>query len=372
MLTTVDFRALAADCLNKAKDFAKANDLEQAFNMTATALEFYCKEKNVRDSEAARIMVDRPIKDCLNQLHWIYSEAKKVKHDDGQVRLDDIKPIKTDVRFDDIAGLENVKQEIRRALIDFEKYEGRLPTFEKRPGGLVLYGPPGCGKSMMGKALANEIDADFYYITCSDWLSMWYGQSSALVKETYKIARSSKKKSIVFIDEFEELGAERSSGIHEATRKIVAQLLTELDGNKYDNSKVYTMGATNRLKAVDKAIRRAGRLKEIYIPLPDEDARIALLQKLLDKKKYNIGDIDIAAIAKNTEKKVVGNEMYLYTGADLFELVRQASWCAVERDSLNPKITEQDFDKALELYTPSLSEQDLASYKPKTASIKIF
>lgn len=352
---------------------------DNAFGGALEACQIYCHLKNSCDSEPMRRMLDVQFSKALEIAGRAYQCAKgsgtaaRIPADhgrDAEAHLDleslRLRPEQIDISWRDICGLDYVRAELNEALVESKKYAGKLPGYERPPIGIILHGPPGCGKTMVGKAVAKELAASFFYVTCSDLLSMYYGQSARLVHDLYAAARDSANDSgfsIIFIDEFEELAAERTADSHEATRKIVAQLLAELDSPKSDGQ-VFTIGATNLPAHIDRAIKRR-RLKMIYIGLPNLEARVSMFETKVNAPKYavHVEKIDSAQLARLTEKKVTDCTTYCYTGVDIDTIIGLASCRAKNSAPENPKLTMEDFEVMLQTYVPFLSEADLRSYK---------
>ena len=269
------------------------------------------------------------------QLPAEFLQSLEISMDDmlgaiGQVQpsaLKDVAVETPDVSFDDIGGLEEVKQELIE-MVEFPvKYPDLFDELNKRPpSGALFYGPPGCGKTLLAKAMANECEANFISIKGPQLLSKWVGESEGNVREIFDKARQSSP-CILFFDELDSIARSRGSGIGDEGSAIgdttVNQLLTEMDGMG-ERQNVFIVGATNRIENLDPAIRRAGRLDQhIYIPLPDVVAREAIIRASLRRTKV-AADVDLAAIGRDTEH---------FSGADLAGMVQMAVKVSV-RDRL--------------------------------------
>lgn len=206
---------------------------------------------------------------------------------------------RSSIRFDDIAGLQETSAEIQAA---FALSLAKAPEGVQVPRmqNLLFYGPPGCGKTLLAAAISNELDATFFSVKVSDLLSKYFGDSPKLVEALYDEARS-RGNSVVFLDEFDALASSRSDGDSSADRKLLVSLLTELDGLKQKDggSQVLTIAATNRPWDLDEAILSRYE-KAVYIPLPDEPARLRMLQLHLQEKGYQ-SEIDDAILLQQTE-----------------------------------------------------------------------
>jgi len=261
------------------------------------------------------------------------------------------------VTFNDVAGLEDVKEEIRIKII----YPFKHPKEAKRygigsGGGILLYGPPGTGKSFIAKAIANEVDAFFFSIKPSDIMSKWVGEAEQNIEELFKAARSHPK-SVIFIDEVEALAPKRRNTDSTVMKRLVPQILAEMEGMNSDNSNILFIGATNEPWSLDSAILRPGRFSEkIYVPPPDPAARKKLFELYL-KNRPLLNDIDLDTLAQ----AACG-----YSGADIKEVCIKASvipfkesiQTGIERD-----IGMQDLMKALGNVKPSIDEGDLKRFE---------
>jgi len=187
---------------------------------------------------------------------------------------------KSGVRFDDVAGLEDVKQDIRLKMIYPFQHADLAQKFGIRPGGgVLLYGPPGTGKTMLAKATAGEIDAAFFRISAADVLSKWVGEAEQNIKKLFDAA-AAEPRSIIFIDEIESLIPARRDEGSSVMQRVVPQILQGMEGfDKKDGQPILFMGATNVPWQLDPAVLRPGRFDErVYIPLPDLPARRKMLQ----------------------------------------------------------------------------------------------
>jgi SpoVK/Ycf46/Vps4 family AAA+-type ATPase len=213
--------------------------------------------------------------------------------------------------FADVGGLDELKEKIRlRILYPLTKPEVYRAFGKKAGGGLLFYGPPGCGKTFLARATAGEAGLHFVAVGIDEVLDMWLGQSEKKLHELFESARR-QAPAILFFDEVDALGGRRSGLRHESYRTLVTQFLSELDGIKGASDGLLVMGATNAPWDVDPAFRRPGRFGDVlFVPPPDLRARVEILKlKLVGKPT---GEIDIAEVARATE---------LYSGADLDHVV---------------------------------------------------
>lgn len=226
------------------------------------------------------------------------------------------------VRFADVGGLDAVKKEInRRIILPFQK-PSLFQRFRQRVGGgILLYGPPGCGKTLLARATAGECRASFHNIAISDILDMYMGESERKLRAVFDKARQSTP-SVLFFDEIEGLGGKRQHAREATAAKLVSQLLSEMDGFARDNQGVLILGATNTPWALDPALRRPGRFdRTLFVPPPDKDARRAILDILLRDVPAE-GDLGLETLATKTSG---------FSGADLRNLVETATETAIER-----------------------------------------
>ena len=213
-----------------------------------------------------------------------------------------ILPISTarTTRFVDIVGMEELKKTVRLRIIDPFLRPGLFAKFRKKAGGgPLLYGPPGCGKTLMARAIATECDATFIPVGISDILSMWIGQSEGNLAALFDKARSYRP-SVLFFDELDALAYSRSKAQSDHTRSTVNEFLNQLDGMAGDNEQVLILAATNMPWDVDPAMKRPGRFdRSIFVPPPDAAARAEMFRaKLVD---VPVGELDYQALAKATE-----------------------------------------------------------------------
>jgi transitional endoplasmic reticulum ATPase len=216
---------------------------------------------------------------------------------------------KPSLRFDDVAGLELVKEDIRLKMIYPFEHPELAAKFGVRPGGgVLLFGPPGTGKTMLAKATAGEIDATFFRISAADVLSKWVGEAEQNIKKLFDAA-AAEKRSIIFIDEIEALVPARRDEGSSVMQRVVPEILQGMEGfDKSSASSVLFMGATNVPWQLDPAVLRPGRFDErVYIPLPDLAARQKLLEIHLGKRPVS-ADVHFADFAQQLEG---------YSGADI-------------------------------------------------------
>lgn len=220
---------------------------------------------------------------------------------------------KPNVKWDDIAGLDNAKKALQEAVILPIKFPHIFVGTRTPWKGILLYGPPGTGKTYLAKACATEADGTFFSISSSDLMSKWVGESEKLIKTLFNLARE-KKPAIIFIDEIDSLCGNRSDGENEATRRVKTEFLVQMQGVGKDDTGVLVLGATNIPWGLDPAIRRRFE-KRIYISLPEEKARLYLLKNLMKKNPHSLDEDDFNQVAAGTEG---------FSGSDISILVRDA------------------------------------------------
>lgn len=272
------------------------------------------------------------------------SEYKKLtKGLEGKVMVE-----KPDVKWDDVAGLELAKESLKEAVILPIKFP-HLFTGKRTPWkGILLFGPPGTGKSYLAKAVATEANkSTFISVSSSDLVSKWLGESEKLVKGLFELARA-KKPTIIFIDEIDSLCSSRSDTESESARRIKTEFLVQMQGVGNNTEGVLVLGATNIPWVLDAAIRRRFE-KRIYIPLPDENARTQIFKLNMNSTKCNLSENDFRQLGSMTDK-YSGADIYILCRDALMQPIRKVQTATHFRKTKGPSPT--DPDKMVELYSP--------------------
>lgn len=272
-----------------------------------------------------------------------------------------------DVKWNDVGGLADIKQELMEAVEWPLKYQEIFGyAHATPPKGILLYGPPGTGKTLLAKAAANESEANFISIKGPELLSKWVGESEKGVREVFRKARQAAP-CIIFFDELDAIAPVRGSdfGDSHVTERVISQLLTELDGLEILTN-VIVIGATNRPDIIDAALLRPGRFDRLlYVSPPDYDSRIQIVKIHTDKKPL-APDFKIEELAAKTDG---------YTGADIASLTSAAVMLALrehiakykdpkeaKKNAQELKIQTKHFEEAMKKVRP-LSSQELTMYK---------
>ena len=281
------------------------------------------------------------------------------------------------VKWEDIGGLEEVKKNLQEMILYPIEHPDKFHKFGMQPSkGVLFYGPPGCGKTLLAKAVANECSANFVSIKGPELLTMWFGESEANVREIFDKARAAAP-CVLFFDELDSIGTARGSSMGDAGGagdRVMNQLLTEIDGVGIKKN-LFFVGATNRPDVLDEALLRPGRLDQlIYIPLPDLPSRLSILKANLRKSPIS-PDVDMNFMAQITEG---------FSGADLMEICQRAAKSAIRESiaadarvkamqELNPEyqiaqdpvpqIGRKHFEEALKSARRSVTATDLDKFE---------
>lgn len=254
---------------------------------------------------------DEDFEDQLNEALKNSGLAAMVSYDEVDALLDGIDIEKPTIDFSAIGGLANIKEEIALKVIHPLKHPEIYKAYGKKiGGGILMYGPPGCGKTLIARATAGEIKANFISVGINDVLDMWVGNSEKNLHDIFEQARLNTP-CVLFFDEVDAMGASRNDMRKTNSRFLINQFLDELDGVKHSNEGILVLGATNSPWFLDTAFRRPGRFDRIiFVSPPDLQAREEILNLILQEKPTET--IDVKAIAKLTDG---------YSGADLQALL---------------------------------------------------
>lgn len=270
---------------------------------------------------------------------------------DDEEEYDEDSPFiqKPDINFAHVGGMEQVKKEIELKIIKPLQHPELYKAYGKKTGGgILLYGPPGCGKTYIAKATAGQVNARFISVGLSDILDMWMGNSEKNLHNIFELARQNAP-CVLFFDEIDALGASRSDMKQSSGRHLINQFLQELDGIDNNNDGVLIMGATNTPWHLDAAFRRPGRFDRIlFIPPPDEAARTAIFQLKLAGKPTDT--IDFAGLAQKTQS---------YSGADIeavIDIAIEEKLEAAFTDGVPHPISTKDLVNATKKHKPSTLE----------------
>ena len=300
-------------------------------------------------------------KECNRRKHEPKSARRRVREkedDSGADASDWIVKDKPDIGFDDIAGLEDVKQDIRLKMI----YPFAHPELAQRyginvGGGVLLWGPPGTGKTMMAKAIAHEIGATFFVISPAQVLSKWVGEAEQNIRKLFEAAKA-EERSVIFIDEVEALVPKRKSDSSSVMQRVVPQILQELEGfDRQADRALLFVGATNKPWMLDEALMRPGRLDtKVYVGLPDAPARFKLLEIHLGDRPV-ADDVDFGKLCDLLDG---------HSGADIKNIVQRAAsipfMASIAGEQPRP-IGMPDLTTVIEATPPSVNAADLVRFE---------
>ncbi len=304
-LTAKTYLTDAASCLVELAEAAKTPEAQRQHEELAAELIDLAKES------------DRLHKSGGKGRRPGGARQREKEDDSGADASDWIVKEKPEIGFADIAGLDDVKEEIRLKMI----YPFAHPELAQRygistGGGVLLFGPPGTGKTMIAKAIAHEIDATFFVVSPAQMLSKWVGEAEQNVRKLFDAAKA-EETSVIFLDEIEALVPKRKSDSSSVMQRVVPQILQELEGfdRKGDRALLF-VGATNRPWMLDEAMLRPGRLDaKVYVGLPDPPARYRLLEIYLADRPLD-DDVDFGVLCDRLDG---------YTGADINNIAQQAA-----------------------------------------------
>ena len=265
--------------------------------------------------------------------------------------------------FADIAGLVEVKQTLMQRVVYPFRHPEKLEKYRiSTGGGMLLYGPPGTGKTLLARAVAGELGLPFYVIKSSEVLGQYYGQSEKQLAELFEQARNEPNGAVVFLDEIDAIGSQRTEQMHEASRRLLTQLLQELDGVDGRSRNLVFLAATNEPWLLDAALLRPPRFCEkCYVPLPDAPARQVLFAMNL-KQCPLADDLSIARLVEHSDG---------LSGADIVNLCERAKlipFCESIDSGEDRPISAADFEQAMRNVRPSVGRQLLKRFESWTKS----
>ncbi|KAM7039986.1 vacuolar protein sorting-associated protein 4A isoform 1-T1 [Acridotheres tristis] len=333
----------AIDLVTKATEEDKAKNYEEALRLYQHAVEYFlhaikyeAHSDKAKESIRAKCMQyldraeklkeylrskdrhgKRPVREAQNDNKGSDSDSEGDNPEKKKLQeqlMGAIVMERPNVRWNDVAGLEGAKEALKEAVILPIKFP-HLFTGKRTPWrGILLFGPPGTGKSYLAKAVATEANnSTFFSVSSSDLMSKWLGESEKLVKNLFELARQHKP-SIIFIDEVDSMCGSRNENESEAARRIKTEFLVQMQGVGNSSDGILVLGATNIPWVLDSAIRRRFE-KRIYIALPDEAARAQMFRLHLGNTPHSLTDANIQELARKTER---------YSGADISIIVRDA------------------------------------------------
>ena len=269
---------------------------------------------------------------------------------------------KSDITFDDVAGLDDVKEQIKYKVLEPLKNPELAKIYKIKAGAkILLYGPPGTGKTFIARAIAGEVDAAFYAINCQDLISKYMGDSSKKLDELFEEAQKNER-AIIFFDEFDSVASKRSDtsdGVDQEMSRFVATFLTKVDGFKKSstNKMLLLIAATNRPWAIDSAMLRGGRFDtHIYVSLPDLNAREFLVSKVLEDLPMD-ADVRISSIAKALEG---------FGGGDITaicEKIKLSAYMRSLKSGSTQNISISDCNKIISESHNMITEDDLLKFE---------
>ncbi|OQE24961.1 hypothetical protein PENFLA_c009G07906 [Penicillium flavigenum] len=418
-MSNTDFLGRAIDTVKKAIENDNDGEYEKAYQMYYSALELFMLalkwEKNPKSKEMIRSKAGEYMDRAEKLKNHLAEERKKPsavgangkvaqgsgkggKEDDDNGEDADAKKLrsalqgailsdKPNVKWEDVAGLENAKEALKEAVILPIKFP-HLFTGKRQPWkGILLYGPPGTGKSYLAKAVATEANSTFFSVSSSDLVSKWMGESERLVKQLFNMARENKP-AIIFIDEVDALCGPRGEGESEASRRIKTELLVQMDGVGKDSKGVLILGATNIPWQLDAAIRRRFQ-RRVHISLPDVNARMKMFMLAVGSTPCHMTQNDYRQLADLSEgysgsdisisvqdalmqpiRKIQGATHYKKVLDEGVEKLTPCSpgdpgamemtWLDVDAEKLlEPPLVLKDFIKAVKNSRPTVSGEDL-------------
>jgi transitional endoplasmic reticulum ATPase len=351
----------AAILLNQARSLENSNP-KQASVLYLDASEIFLYLSNTNNPYLSKKYVDQA-QECYRKFEGLNRNTTEITPLRKEEKV-------SKLSFKDVGGLEGLKKEIRLRIVEPLKNPEVFKKFGKKlGGGILMYGPPGCGKSLIAEATANEADATFFHVKASDLKSKYVGETEQNIAKLFEDARA-QAPSIIFFDEFEVLGGSRDkSDVY--TRQAVSQLLTEMDGVGSKDDQILLLAATNEPWNIDIALRREGRFgRSLFIPPPDVESRAKIL-KILLKDKPTSFDVQVHELSAATP---------YFSGADLKGLVENATDIPLTEYLETRKVRDiarKDFKEVLIKQKPSsvpwfkMAEQELSKRNMLTDFVEV-
>lgn len=372
----VDLEALAKDSHGYVGSDLAALCTEAAMQTIREKMDLIDLDEDTIDAEILNSM-------CVTQDHFRYAMGNS----NPSALRETVVEI-PNVTWEDIGGLENVKAELQEMIQYPVEYPWKFEKFGMSPSrGVLFYGPPGCGKTLLAKAIANECQANFISIKGPELLTMWFGESEANVRQIFDKARQAAP-CVLFFDELDSIARSRGGSVGDAGGagdRVINQILTEMDGMTAKKS-VFIIGATNRPDIIDGAIMRPGRLDQlVYIPLPDEKSRNSVFKAALRK----------SPVASDVDLNFLSSKTHGFSGADITAICQRACKLAIkesiakeiQREKLIeagqiqktdneatfdpvPEITKRHFEEAMAGARRSVTDHDIRKYEMFATSLQ--
>ena len=265
------------------------------------------------------------------------------------------------IKWNDVADLESAKQALREAIILPLLRPDLFKGARKPWKGVLLFGPPGCGKTLLAKAVATECDATFFNVSAATLVSKWLGESEKLVRELFKFSKE-KQPSIVFFDEVDAIATTRGGTEHDAIRRVKLQLMQEMQGLMSDSEQTVVIGTTNIPWHIDPAFRRRFE-KRILVPLPEKEAREHIF--IIHSRDVELDEsVTFNLLAEITEG-FSGSDIEIVCREAIMNPVREMDKSGLLKDKeakIRP-VTIQDFEKALQKIKPTVAPEELLAYE---------
>jgi transitional endoplasmic reticulum ATPase len=335
------------------------NDEDDLESWTVSDLKDYCRDNGIRGysqlnkAELIELINNSNEEDEEEEVEEEKDTAKSSNSNKSRNAKSKNSDIPT-IKLDDIAGLDEAKKQLEEKVIMPLKHPDIFAKYGKKVGGgILLYGLPGTGKTMFAQAVATELNAHFYSIKCSDIESKWIGESEQNIRDLFKKARSYPV-SVIFFDEFDSIGMKRSEeNVYGA--KTVQEILTQMNGVEESKNMLLVIAATNCPWMLDGALLRPGRFSEkIYIPLPDNEARLFILKKNLKNIKFENG----------VELSYISDKIDGFSGADVSNLCEKIKMIIIKKEIAkdnNPIVSKDDTDGILKETHSSILDRDIES-----------